>query len=684
MKAKKRLITGQRLSILFIIVALIAATLVTLVIMNFINKNKASVNERYDTVSELFEDEVDIVAACERNSWGSDIIGSATKQDVPIPFGYEYKKGDLETGTIIRETATGAELLWIPYQEDTSNYDISEYYKNAENEEIDSDAVKSIAKYNGFYVYLNMNMGIEDLKDVSNDNYKNYAKQLNSTGEFGDTHILTKEEIQQILAYTNKNNIELNSGVQAMTIGLYSTLVVSDEEVVSINKEGEVASTENVGLQLAKNDEYPYVKRTKSGKTYTYKYFEEAGQYYAYNLEDDIVYYKGYNATNYTETIYGSVEEVVFTDGYIVYATKEGEVYAFPLGRPEKFKKIKIGEDFKSFEEDDDREYFATGYNTTDDEFIDFEDELDIEDDDDDTDAYYVKIKDIPVPSGFKYNYTNGVMTIKSIDNPNLVYIWVPTTKEELKNAKKQVKQLYETYTDSDGDSIDLEYELFDETEEELDEEFIDSIEKFEGFYISEAELGYDSNNKFYNRARGMIGYSATNQVDGGDYFRGSSTNGSFNMSFVESKAKESCDEESVVSHLMYGAEYDRTILWIYEKNNTRDMLSNIVYNSTNIGKYSNSERGENSTAAQSSKYYNGIWGLAGNLSELTQEKDDNGNYIIRGGDWSKTGESAPMATREASELKDGKITKSDTIGFRTCLYINPDKDVEEKKQSII
>ena len=39
MKRKKRLITGQRLSILFIAIALIATTLITLVIMKLI-KNK--------------------------------------------------------------------------------------------------------------------------------------------------------------------------------------------------------------------------------------------------------------------------------------------------------------------------------------------------------------------------------------------------------------------------------------------------------------------------------------------------------------------------------------------------------------------------------------------------------------------------------------------------------------------
>ena len=38
-------------------------------------------------------------------------------------------------------------------------------------------------------------------------------------------------------------------------------------------------------------------------------------------------------------------------------------------------------------------------------------------------------------------------------------------------------------------------------TKEELPEEFVNSIKRWGGFYISEAELGYDSSNKFYNKA---------------------------------------------------------------------------------------------------------------------------------------------------------------------------------------
>lgn len=133
-------------------------------------------------------------------------------------------------------------------------------------------------------------------------------------------------------------------------------------------------------------DEYPKVKRSKSGTTYTYKYYKKSNNYYTYTKTGKSAYYKGTKSNSASVLISSSVEDCIFVDGYFVYATTSGYVYALPIGKTGTNYRIEIGKKFESFEEDDDRDYFGTGYTTTADKFIDFEDELDIDDDDDDWD----------------------------------------------------------------------------------------------------------------------------------------------------------------------------------------------------------------------------------------------------------------------------------------------------------
>ena len=590
MKSKRRIITGQRLAIICIIVAIVTATLVSIAFIKIFGKAKENTISESSYIEELFASNLpEVKEICEKKEWGNDIIGSATREEIPIPKGYEYKKGDLSTGIIVRETETGSELLWIPYQEDASS-NVDEYYKNVNELELDSDAIKSIDKYNGFYVYLNMNVGINDLKDISNDKYQNYAKQLNSMGKYKDTHIVSKDEIAQILTYTSKNKINLETGVEAMTIGLYSTLnIANEDDKVSSNIVATKASygtfnRTNVGVQIASN-------KTKD------------------NDDEPSYAYVTVKAANKNET-------------------------------------------------------------------------------------------EVPIPSGFEYCVNDGIVTIRQKSNKNMVYIWVPVKSDDkktknievLKNAKKELQDMYINYVSSSDDDVqdptkkgsDL-YKSFNYTEDDFSEDFEESINTYGGFYVSEAELGTDSEGNSYNKARGMINYSASERLGGGDYYRASNQN--FNDQNIKKLISESCKEESVVGHLMYGAEYDMIMCWI-NKTNKADNYNLLIKDSTLAGKYSNSNIGANASKEASSKYFNGIWGLAGNLFERTAERykeDDNVELVLRGGSYKNKGNEYPMVSRSFIDSmdtarKDEDIyDKGSAIGIRSCLYIQ--NDISKKKE---
>ncbi len=145
------------------------------------------------------------------------------------------------------------------------------------------------------------------------------------------------------------------------------------------------------------DDEYPYVEK-KSGYYY---YYRSSGRYYKYSMSGSTLYYRGTTSSSSTSrTIASSVDEITFTDGYIVYATTSGYVYAMPIGETDTSERIQIGTKFEYFDEEDD--YWSNGYYTTADRYVDFEDELDYDDDDDD---YYDDDYPYAKKSGSYYYY---------------------------------------------------------------------------------------------------------------------------------------------------------------------------------------------------------------------------------------------------------------------------------------
>ena len=96
-----------------------------------------------------------------------------------------------------------------------------------------------------------------------------------------------------------------------------------------------------------------------------------------------------------------------------------------------------------------------------------------------------------------------------------------------------------------------------------------------------------------------------------------------------------------------------------------------LLVDSSSIGKYSG---GNNSIL--NSKLINGLWGIAGNLEEITQERLESGKVVLRGGSYSMLGSEIPLAGRGYLNCeKNDEVIKEDSVGFRNCLYIKTSED---------
>jgi len=146
-------------------------------------------------------------------------------------------------------------------------------------------------------------------------------------------------------------------------------------------------------------------------------------------------------------------------------------------------------------------------------------------------------------------------------------------------------------------------------------------------------------------------------------------------------------DSKTVKSHLMYGLEYDSLLTWILSTNSTKRYkdgdgkdvsIKEIMWSdSTRVGKYQNSNLNASSQSSALMKF-NEVWGLAGNLDELTQETI-NGKRVGIGGSYAVKGGTRPVARRHAYDKLYSEMAihyndyLEETIGMRTALYITPE-----------
>jgi len=313
-------------------------------------------------------------------------------------------------------------------------------------------------------------------------------------------------------------------------------------------------------------------------------------------------------------------------------------------------------------------------------------------------------IDSVPIPEGFSYvegNRETGLL-IEDNKNSNLQFVWVPIgTKYNVANIKNAQDELIE-YA-KDNDLLNSIIDEWEDCEESLPTDLVESVKEYGGFYMSVAELGYDNNGKSFNKYRGMYLQDNGPYANVGDYYRYViESNYKTKYSAVLAKQKEGLtydkamsiskklysNSSSVVSHLTYGAEWDAAILWFSNHNtfpadSEHDKRTQYVLlkDSSEIGKYQDKRYREDSDKTGNmwnDTLFNRLWGLAGNLLELTQEKY-NGQIVLRGGSWNATGADMPITSRTFMSKTDVDNSTESTIGFRPCLYIKLAEDYEER-----
>ena len=121
-----------------------------------------------------------------------------------------------------------------------------------------------------------------------------------------------------------------------------------------------------------------------------------------------------------------------------------------------------------------------------------------------------------------------------------------------------------------------------------------------------------------------------------------------------------------VTSHLVYGAEYDSVLEWFLATGKSQQEISE---DSTSFGNYLNCKKSPKKVVKTGSReewQVNGIFDLAGNVWEWTQEKGGSYSRVLRGGSYDTDGNFCPFA-RRVTELPDNS---NFDFGFRVSLYI--------------
>ncbi len=190
---------------------------------------------------------------------------------------------------------------------------------------------------------------------------------------------------------------------------------------------------------------------------------------------------------------------------------------------------------------------------------------------------------------------------------------------------------------------------------ERVDSEQIKSIKQYGGFYISRFNISKSPEEKPQS-IKGAMPWTEINFYD------------------AHMVASTFEDNETVTSHMPFGAEYDSVLEWFIQSKARTS--SEIVFDSTNWGNHFNTTNSSGSLIETGSieKYCtNNIYDFAGNISEWTQETfyaQDDGmdlNRVPRGGEYDQRGYEYPVATRYNCCSPEDEFPNT---GFRIVLCI--------------
>lgn len=233
------------------------------------------------------------------------------------------------------------------------------------------------------------------------------------------------------------------------------------------------------------------------------------------------------------------------------------------------------------------------------------------------------------IPDGFSYaegDINNGYV-IK--DNNGNEFVWVPVDNNKIKlqrfnfNKQKDFKNYFDNVP-----------------------QFISSVEKYGGFYVARYESG-NENNKVVSKKNVNVWNNIT-----------------YEDALNLSKNMYNSSVSGIYSNLINSYAWDTIMIWTSNIPNINSENVSYLYNSRDMGNYSNKISVTGSSEAYKIK---NIYDIAGNVAEFTTEQmnyHEKNIHISRGGMYSITPETLKIVDR-IPNYND----KYETAGFRIILY---------------
>ena len=250
-----------------------------------------------------------------------------------------------------------------------------------------------------------------------------------------------------------------------------------------------------------------------------------------------------------------------------------------------------------------------------------------------------------PIPEGYKHvcgEWNNGFVIERCSDGSQ--FVWIPVGSLD-SNGTLDGKDFSEKF--GRRNYMDDEFSD-DEFNEALNDELLESVKRYGGFYISRYNISKSSEGKPQS-VKGVMPW--------------------VNINFDDAKKVASTieDNEVVKSHLTFGAEYDSVLEW-FIKTEVKT-LAEIAEDSTEWGNHWNTENSPRKVVETGSREEwcaNNIYDFAGNVDEWTQEKNESSYRVIRGGGYIGNGNLCPVAYRYYNHPD----YNYNNTGFRATLYI--------------
>ena len=296
----------------------------------------------------------------------------------------------------------------------------------------------------------------------------------------------------------------------------------------------------------------------------------------------------------------------------------------------------------------------------------------------------------IPLPKGFKNaEVTNKINEGIVIEDKNgNQFVWVPASDKTFKRDNFGIDNTPLGYRIMlvEAKDKDIAWDVIKNPdlkvrnggiwvpEEPMYQELLESVEKYDGFYMGRYEASYSSGKSIKDYIPSEVVSKIATEEDGA-YEKDQLWNFvTANEAYAIAKNMYK-DNSTVVSHLPYGIEWDTTMNWFIDtKNKTieevRDNSSS--WGNTGIDTFSNTISLIKSGSFEETNA-NNIYDMAGNLFEWTREYFGKDECIInRGGHLRAYRDEIGMLSAGSRTwmTSGGNDQRFAAIGFRVALYI--------------